>query len=111
MKLTRRGSRANHGERWTRISNPRVEFVRNEGIELRAYGVPDFDTPAHHDFRVAIAEAELKEMVGEDICDKTIIARIDPLKRTKDYRRKSDKSAIDFRIAKRSEKLHSYCKI
>ena len=63
MKIYRWGTRSNHGEFSTEITNLRVSVNPKTGrIELQADGVLDFYGRSRHDYKVEITDPEFEAM-------------------------------------------------
>lgn len=64
MKISRRGSSANHGSRSIALSDPVIRWNKKLGVvQFRQSRIGDFATDATHDYTIDIALSEIREMI------------------------------------------------
>jgi len=76
MKITRSGSRSNHGQSHIQFNAPRVAWVKTDStITIRQSDVKDFTTTSHHSYVIRISAEEVNELFkvisAAAVCDPT----------------------------------------
>ena len=70
MKISRKGSRSDHGLRSINIDKPDISWnSKEEVIQFQQYGIGNFTGYEHHDYIIKIPLSEIKkiiEIIGEE---------------------------------------------
>ena len=62
MKISRRGTFANHGQSKVEFVSPKISWLKSDScIAIEQSRVKDFSTDAHHSYKVLITVAELNK--------------------------------------------------
>ncbi len=65
MKITRRGSYADHGTKSIELKEPRLSWDAKDGcIKIKQDSIGDFSTGSRHDYDVSISLSELADILN-----------------------------------------------
>ena len=64
MKISRRGTSADHGQSEVKFVSPKISWLKSDScIAIEQSNIKDFSTKAHHSYKVRITVAELNAIL------------------------------------------------